>query len=119
MLSPVMLIKPRLKITHKILLLVSMLSGLAGLITLYSLNNLNMVDKNYRFLLDHKTQNTLIISDALLDLSDASRLAFSVLTEQEEQQMRLTQSQLTEKQLIFTSKDRKSTRLNSSHVKIS
>ncbi len=106
-----MLIKPRLKITHKILLLVSMLSGLAGLITLYSLNNLNMVDKNYRFLLDHKTQNTLIISDALLDLSDASRLAFSVLTEQEEQQMRLTQSQLTEKQLIFTSKLNKITDL--------
>lgn len=100
----VMLIKPRLKITHKILLMVSMLSGLAGLITLYSLSNLNIVDKNYRYLLDHKTQNTLIISDALLDLSDASRLAFSVLTEQEEQQMRLTQSQLTEKQRIFTSK---------------
>ncbi len=99
-----MLIKPRLKITHKILLMVSMLSGLAGLITLYSLSNLNIVDKNYRYLLDHKTQNTLIISDALLDLSDASRLAFSVLTEQEEQQMRLTQSQLTEKQRIFTSK---------------
>ena len=106
-----MLIKPRLKITHKILLLVSMLSGLAGLITLYSLNNLSMVDKNYRYLLDHKTQNTLIISDALLDLSDASRLAFSVLTEQEEQQMRLTQSQLTEKQLIFTSKLNKITDL--------
>ncbi len=100
----VMLIKPRLKITHKILLMVSMLSGLAGLITLYSLSNLNIVDKNYRYLLDHKTQNTLIISDALLDLSDASRLAFSVLTVQEEQQMRLTQSQLTEKQRIFTSK---------------
>lgn len=106
-----MQINTDLKITHKILLLVSMLSGLAGLITLYSLNNLNMVDKNYRYLLDHKTQNTLIISDALLDLSDASRLAFSVLTEQEEQQMRLTQSQLTEKQLIFTSKLNKITDL--------
>ncbi|MDY0250610.1 MAG: ATP-binding protein [Pseudomonas sp.] len=99
-----MFIKTRLNITHKILLLVGTLSGLAALITLYSLNNLNMVDKNYRYLLDHKTSNTLVIADALLDLSDASRLAFSVLTEQEEQQMRVTQALLTERQQVFVAK---------------
>ncbi len=103
--------KTRLNITHKILLLVGTLSGLAALITLYSLNNLSMVDKNYRFLLDHKTSNTLIIGDALLDLSDASRLAFSVLTEQEEQQMRITQSLLTDQQTIFVAKLEKITDL--------
>lgn len=99
-----MLNKVRLNITHKILLLVSILSGLAGLITLYSLNNLNMVDNNYRYLLDYKTQNALIISDALLNLSDASRLAFSVLTVQEEKAMRITQTNLAEQQFIFLKK---------------
>lgn len=99
-----MLIKNRLNITHKILLLVGTLSALAALITLYTLNHLNSVDKNYRFLLDHKTSNALVISDALLDLSDASRLAFSVLTEQEEQQMRVTQRLLTDKQFFFVAK---------------
>ncbi len=107
-----MSIKSRLNITHKILLLVGTLSGLAALITLYSLNNLNMVDKNYRYLLDHKTSNTLIISDALLDLSDASRLAFSVLTEQEEQQMRVTQKLLADQQLNFIEKLNKISDLN-------
>lgn len=106
------MIKTRLNITHKILFLVGTLSGLAALITLYSLNNLNSVDKNYRYLLDHKTSNTLIIGDALLDLSDASRLAFSVLTEQEEQQMRMTQNALTQQQLAFIEKLNKISDLN-------
>lgn len=92
------------KLTHKILLLVGMLSGLALMTTLYSLNNMHKVDKNYRYLLEHKTQNTLIISDALVDLSDASRIAFSVLTEQEEQQMRVSQHKLLDQQVLFVSK---------------
>ena len=107
-----MKIKSRLNITHKILLLVGTLSGLAALITLYSLNNLNSVDKNYRYLLDHKTSNALIIGDALLDLSDASRLAFSVLTEQEEQHMRTAQKSLIEQQLVFIEKLNKISDLN-------
>ena len=88
-------------ISHKILLLVRLLSALAALTTMYSLNNMHTVDKNYRYLLEHKTQNTLIISEALVNLSDASRLAFSVLTEQEEQYMRASQNTLTNQQLIF------------------
>lgn len=92
------------KITHKILLLVGMLSAFALLSTLYLLNNLHTVDKNYRYLLEHKTQNTLIIGNALIDLSDASRLAFSVLTEQEEQQMRNSQQTLVNQQITFVNK---------------
>lgn len=91
-------------ITHKILLLVGLLSALAALTTTYSLNNMHTVDKNYRYLLEHKTQNTLIISEALVNLSDASRLAFSVLTEQEEQHMRVSQSTLLNQQIIFINK---------------
>lgn len=100
----------RFKITHKILLLVGMLSTFAILSTLYSLNNMYMVDKNYRNLLEHKTQNTLIIADALLDLSDASRLAFSVLTEQDEQTMRDSHQLLVSEQTAFVQK------LNSIHT---
>lgn len=93
-----------LQITHKILLLVSLLSALAALATLYSLYNMHEVDKNYRYLLENKTQNTLVIGEALVDLSDASRIAFSVLTEQEEQQMRFNQDQLLLQQLEFINK---------------
>ena len=96
-----MLKKLQFNITHKILLLVGILSALAALTTLYSLNNLHTVSKNYRALLDSKTQNTLIIGEALLSLSDASRLAFSVLTEQEEKQMRVSQNTLMDQQLVF------------------
>ena len=99
-----MLKKPPLNITHKILLLVGVLSALAALATIHSLNSMHKVDKNYRYLLNNKTQNTLVIGEALVDLSDASRIAFSVLTEQEEQQMRVSQSQLLEQQLNFIDK---------------
>ena len=91
-------------ITHKILLLVGILSALAALTTLHSLNSMHTVNKNYRYLLENKTQNTLIIGDALVDLSDASRIAFSVLTEQEERQMRLSQNELLTQQLNFIDK---------------
>lgn len=93
-----------LKITHKILLLVGILSTLALLATLYSLSNMHSLDKKYRDLLEHKTQNTLVIADALLNLSDASRLAFSVLTEQNEQSMRNSQQALLAQQMAFIHK---------------
>lgn len=91
-------------ITHKILLLVAALSSLAILTTLYSLNSMHKVDKNYRVLLENKSQNTLFISEALVDLSDASALAFSVLTEQKEQHMRISQNTLLDLQLRFIDK---------------
>lgn len=91
-------------ITHKILLLVGALSALAALTALYSLNSMHQVGKSYRYLLESKTQNTLLIGAAQVYLSDASRIAFSVLTEQEEQQMRVSQNQLLEQQLNFIDK---------------
>lgn len=94
----------QLNISQKTLLLVGLLSALAALTTLYSLNNMYTVDKNYRNLLEHKTQNTLVIGEALVSLSDASRLAFSVLTEQEEQHMRANQDTLLNQQIIFINK---------------
>lgn len=91
-------------ITQKILLLVGLLSALATLTTLYALNSMHKVDENYRYLLEHKSQNALVISEALLNLSDASRLAFSVLTEQTEHDMRNSQSELLQQQLTFIEK---------------
>ncbi|MDY0208134.1 MAG: ATP-binding protein [Pseudomonas sp.] len=97
----------KLKLTQKILLLVAALSALALLSTLYSLSNLYSVDKNYRSLLDYKIQNTLLIDDAQINLSDASRIIFSVLTEQEEKQMRASQKSLRIQQGMFVSKLKK------------
>lgn len=91
-------------ITHKILLLVGVLSALAALTTLYSLNSMHTVNTNYRYLLGNKTQNTLIIGEALVDLSDASRIVFSVLTEQEERHMRKSQNTLLKQRLNFIEK---------------
>lgn len=96
-----MIKKPALSITHKILALVAALSALAALATLYSLSNMHKIDKNYRELLDNKTQNTLAISAALLYLSDASTIAFSVLTEQKEHTMRVSQNRLLTLQQHF------------------
>lgn len=86
------------------LLLVSLLGTLAVLITLFSMLNMRGIDRDYRDLLNHDAAASILIGDALLDLSDASRLVFSVLTEQEELKMRATQLELEALQLQFRSR---------------
>ncbi|QLF91698.1 response regulator [Pseudomonas sp. ABC1] len=80
-----------LKLSIKIVMMVSLLGALAAFTTGYSMNTLQQVDARYRYLLSHNGHSSRLASDALLDLSDASRLLFSVLTEEEERQMRTTQ----------------------------
>ncbi|TBV12899.1 two-component system sensor histidine kinase/response regulator [Stutzerimonas kirkiae] len=83
-----------LNLSTKIVMLVSLLGALAAFTTGYSMNTLQQVDARYRYLLNHNGQSSSLAGDALLDLSDASRLLFSVLTEEEERQMRTTQQNM-------------------------
>ncbi len=93
-----------LNLTGKIVTLVALLGALSIIITLYSMHHLYSVDRDYRALIDRDAQASVLIGSALLDLSDASRLVFSVLTEQEEAKMRATQLRLNERQAQFREK---------------
>ncbi len=99
-----MKILDRLKLTGKIVLLLSLLGSLAVMITLYALIQLRAVDHDYRALLERDAQASLLVGAALLDLSDASRLVFAVLTEQEESRMRAAQQHLDRQQADFRRK---------------
>ncbi|MFT4243673.1 MAG: response regulator, partial [Acidovorax sp.] len=94
----------KLKLTGKIVLLVALLGALAAAITVYSMARLQAVDRDYRALLDKDAQASVLVGAALLDLSDASRLVFAVLTEQEEARMRAAQAQLDRQQQDFRRK---------------
>ena len=83
-----------LKLVSKVTLLVALLGTLAVTITIYSMSTMRSVERDYRSLLSQDAAAPLLISDALLHLGDASRLVFSVLSEQEEQKMRATQQKL-------------------------
>ena len=93
-----------LKLTSKIVLLVALLGTLAVIITFYSMASLYAVDRDYRALLDKDAQASTLVNAALLDLSDASRLVFAVLTEQEAAKMRASQLQLDQQQEKFLQK---------------
>lgn len=93
-----------LNLTSKIVMLVALLGALSVSITLYSMHHLYSVDRDYRALLDRDAQASMLVGSALLDLSDASRLVFSVLTEQEEAKMRASQLVLDKRQEQFRSK---------------
>ena len=93
-----------LKLVSKITLLVALLGTLALTITVYSMVNMRKVDLDYRNLINKDAAATLLISSALLNLSDASRMVFAVLTEQEEQKMRDTHKDLDALQLQFREK---------------
>ncbi|QHC50271.1 response regulator [Billgrantia tianxiuensis] len=90
-----------LSLTVKIICLVGLLGALAIAITLYSLLNLYEVDRDYRALIDKEAQASMLINNAALELSDASRLVFAVLTEQEADKMRAVQEVLDEHQARF------------------
>lgn len=92
------------KLTSKIVTLVVLLGALAVGITLYSTISLHAVDRDYRSLIDRDAQASVLVGAAMLDLSDASRLVFAVLTEQEEARMRAAQHVLDHQQDSFRNK---------------
>lgn len=81
-------------LTSKIVLMVGLLSVMAVMITLYSLRTLQQVDKDYRFLLNNDAQAAILFGEAAIELSLASRVLLSVLTEQESERMLVAQHTL-------------------------
>ena len=63
-----------LRLVSKVLLPVSLLGTLAVIITLFSMLNMRGIDRDYRDLLGSDAAASILIGDALLDLSDAGRL---------------------------------------------
>ena len=77
-----------LKLVNKVLLMVGLLGSLSVLITVFALLNMRAIDRSYRDLLAVDVQAAILIDGALLEMNEASRLVFAVLTEQEEAHMR-------------------------------
>ncbi|MBU2954817.1 response regulator [Marinobacter sp. F3R08] len=96
-----------LRLTSKIVMLVTLLGALAVIIMLYSMTSLYTVSRNYQTLLEKDAQASLLISAALLDLSDSSKMVLSVLTQQEVAKMRATQAHLATRRAQFNSKLRR------------
>ncbi len=93
-----------LSLTTKIVALVALLGALAVAIAVYSLVHLRMVDRDYRALLEGEAQAAVLVTAAAQDLSDASRVVFAVLTEQEEDKMRAALGVLKAQQSSFEAK---------------
>jgi len=93
-----------LSVTSKSVLPVILLGTLSAIITFYSMLNLRAVNRDYSALLERDARAAMLIDASLLDLSDASRLVFSVLTEQEVARMRATQERLAQQQAAFRDK---------------
>lgn len=79
-----------LALATKIVLLVGLMGVISIAITVYALVNMRGIDQQYRALIATEAQSALLIGDAALRLSDASRLVYAVLTEQEESSMHAT-----------------------------
>ena len=77
-----------LKLVSKVLLMVGLLGSLSVLITVFALINMRAIDRSYRDLLAVDVRAAILIDGALLEMNEASRLVFAVLTEQEEERMR-------------------------------
>lgn len=77
-----------LSLTWKIVSQMALLGLLSVVITLYLLASLRDQDRAYRTLLDTDAQVAVLVTTALNDLNDASRLVYAVLTEQEAERMR-------------------------------
>ena len=93
-----------LALATKIVLLVGLMGVISIAITVYSLANMRGIDQQYRALIATEAQSALHIGDAALRLSDASRLVYAVLTEQEESSMRATLGDLAVLQSQFNEK---------------
>jgi diguanylate cyclase (GGDEF)-like protein len=93
-----------LSLTKKIVSQVSLLSLLAVAISLILLLHLKNNDQAYNTLLNQDAQAAVLVTAALNDLNDASRLVFAVLTEQESKTMRAALAVLHTQQAHFHDK---------------
>lgn len=97
----------KLPLAGKMLFIVVLLGLLAAVITFYLLINLRAHDQAYRQLLNRDAQAAVLATESLNTLNDASRLVFSVLTEQEAARMRMAFGVLDGHQASFHDKVQK------------
>lgn len=90
-----------LSMAAKIGLMVGLLGLMAVLTTFYALSNMRLVDREYNELISREGRSALLINDALLQLSDSSRLLYSVLTERDVSKIRATQHTIDSLQKQF------------------
>lgn len=90
-----------LALTTKIVLLVALMGVVTLAITTYALTSMRSIDMQYRALIAHEAQGALRVGDAARHLGEASRLAYTVLTEREEASMRAALGDLAALQSLF------------------
>ena len=93
-----------LALASKIVLLVALMGAVSVAITVYALTNMRSIDQQYRTLIATEARSALLLSEAALLLSDASRLMYAVLTEQEESAIRAALVPLAALQTQFGAK---------------
>ena len=77
-----------MRFASKIVLLVALMGLIALAITGYTLAHTRSINRQYSHLLAHEARGALIIATATQHLSNASRIAYTVLTEPDESRMR-------------------------------
>ena len=93
-----------LTLASKIVLLVALMGAISMAITAYTLANMRSIDQQYRTLIATKARSALLLSEAALLLSDANRLVYAVLTEQEASAIRTALGSLAVLQTQFGTK---------------
>ncbi len=93
-----------LTLASKIVLLVALMGAISMAITAYTLANMRSIDQQYRTLIATKARSALLLSEAALLLSDANRLVYAVLTEQEASAIRAALGSLAVLQTQFGTK---------------
>ncbi len=93
-----------LTLASKIVLLVALMGAISMAITAYTLANMRSIDQKYRTLIATKARSALLLSEAALLLSDANRLVYAVLTEQEASAIRTALGSLAVLQTQFGTK---------------
>lgn len=73
-----------LALATKIVLLVGLMGAVSVAIMVYALANMRSIDQQYRALIANEARSALYLNEAALYLSEANRLVYAVLTEQDE-----------------------------------
>lgn len=93
-----------LALATKIVLLVGLMGVVSVAVMVYALVNMRHIDQQYRALIATEARSALYLSEAALHLSDASRLVYAVLTQQEASSIRATLPALATLQTQFNAK---------------
>lgn len=85
---------PRLKITAKMVLLVTLMASFSLGIALYLMLQLQRIDRDYGNVINKDARAAVLVSAALFDISETSRLVYGVMTRQDAASMLAVQPRL-------------------------